>query len=170
MWKNIINNKIKSILNNGENTLETVNIHPGIMDNKLCQIMEKVDQKAKNMKDKESRLFFDEINTCLSLSLLTEIYINRTYNGKRFSDNIRLIGACNPYRKRKGNKEKCGLSRSNDNENELVYLVQPLPQSLLYYVFSFGSIIEEDEKNIYIVLLKNYSQKKKKFYMKLQEM
>ena len=127
MWKNIINNKIKSILNNGENTLEIVNIYPGITDNKLCQIMEKVDQKAKNMKDKELWLFFDEINTCLSLSLLTEIYINRTYNGKRFSDNIRLIGACNPYRKRKGNKEKYGLSRSNDNENELVYLVQPLP-------------------------------------------
>ena len=117
--------KLNQILNNGENTLEIVNIHPGITDDILCQIMEKVDQKAKNMKDKESRLFFDEINTCLSLSLLT--YINRTYNGKRFSDNIRLIGACNPYRKRKGNKEKCGLSRSNDNENELVYLVQPLP-------------------------------------------
>ena len=46
-------------------------------------------------------------------------------------------------------KEKCGLSRSRDNENELVYLVQPLPQSLLYYVFSFGSIDEEDEKKIY---------------------
>ena len=50
------------------------------------------------------------MNTCLSLSLLTEIFINRTYNGKSFSDNIRLIGVCDPYRKRKGNKEKCGLS------------------------------------------------------------
>ena len=35
---------------------------------------------------------------------------------------------------------------SDDNDNELVYLVQPLPQSLLYYVFSFGSIDDEDEK------------------------
>ena len=162
MWKNIINNKIKSILNNGENTLEIVNIHPGITDDILCQIMEKVDQKAKNMKDKELWLFFDEINTCLSLSLLTEIYINRTYNGKRFSDNIRLIGACNPYRKRKGNKEKYGLSRSNDNENELVYLVQPLPQSLLYYVFSFGSIDEEDEKKyIHSIIEKLFTKEEK---------
>ena len=84
------------------------------------------------------------MNTCLSLSLLTEIFINRTFNGNIIIDNIRLIGACNPYRKRKGNKEKFGLSRSNDNE--LVYLVQPLPQSLLYYVFSFGSIDDNDEK------------------------
>jgi hypothetical protein len=69
------------------------------------------------------------------MSLLTEIFINRTYNGNKLCDNIRLIGACNPYRKRKGEKEKCGLSKSDDNENELVYIVEPLPQSLLYYVF-----------------------------------
>jgi len=84
--------------------------------------------------------FFDEMNTSLSLSLLTEIFINRSYNSKKLSDNIRLIGACNPYRRRKGDKEKCGLSKSDDNDKELVYLVQPLPQSLLYYVFSFGRI------------------------------
>ena len=40
----------------------------------------------------------------------------------------------------------CGLSLSDDIDNELVYLVQPLPQSLLYYVFSFGSIDDDDEK------------------------
>ena len=140
--------KLNQILNNGESTLEIINIHPGITDDKLCQKMEEVDKKAESLKckNKELWVFFDEMNTCLSLSLLTEIFINRTYNGKKFNDNIRLIGACNPYRKRKGNKEKCGLSRPDDNESELVYLVQPLPQSLLYYVFSFGSIDEEDEK------------------------
>ena len=154
--------KLNQILNNGKSTLEIINIHPGITDDKLCRIMEKIDNKAKNMEDKELWVFFDEMNTCLSLSLLTEIFINRTYNGKKFSDNIRLIGACNPYRKRKGNKEKCGLSRPDDNENELVYLVQPLPQSLLYYVFSFGSIDEEDEKKyIYSIIEKLFNKEEK---------
>ena len=46
------------------------------------------------------------MNTCLSLSLLTEIFINKTYNGEKLSENIRLIGACNPYRKRKSFTEK----------------------------------------------------------------
>ena len=110
----------------------------------------------KNESD-ELWIFFDEMNTCLSMSLLTEIFINRTYNGKKLSDNIRLIGACNPYRKRRENKEKCGLSMSGDKENELVYLVEPLPQSLLYYVFSFGSIDEEDEKKyIYSIIEKSF--------------
>lgn len=52
---------------------------------------------------------------------------------------------------------------SDDNENELVYLVEPLPQSLLYYVFSFGSINDSDEKNIFIALLNHYFHQKKKF-------
>ena len=144
--KTMLITKLNQLLNNGVQTVEIIDIHPGINDEKLCDIMDKKDEIARKNKDKELWLFFDEINTCLSLSLITEIFINRTYGGKKISDNIRLIGACNPYRKRKGNKEKCGLTLSDDNDNELVYLVQPLPQSLLYYVFSFGSIDENDEK------------------------
>ena len=138
--------KLNQILNNGENKVEIINIHPGITDDKLCKIMDKKNEIAKKRKDEELWVFFDEINTCLSLSLLTEIFINRSYNGNILSDNIRLIGACNPYRKRKENHEKYGLSMSDDKDNDLVYLVEPIPQSLLYYVFSFGSIDEKDEK------------------------
>ena len=139
-------------------TLIIINIHPGITDKILCEYMEKVNKIAAK-DNKEIWLFFDEMNTCLSLSLLTEIFINRTYNEKPLCKNIRFIGACNPYRRRKDNKEKCGLSLSNDNEEELVYLVQPLPQSLLYYVFSFGSIDSEDEKKyIHSIIQKSFSK------------
>ena len=140
--------KLNQILNGGETTLKIINIHPGINDEVLCEKMDEANKEAEVYKEKGKVLwvFFDEINTCLSLSLITEIFINRNYNGKKVNDNIRLIGACNPYRKRKGNKEKCGLSISDDNDNDLVYLVHPLPQSLLYYVFSFGAINEIDEK------------------------
>ena len=54
---------------------------------------------------------------------------------------------------------------NDDNKNELVFLVQPFLQSLLYYVFSFGNINELDEKNIFIIFQKNHSQKKKNIYM-----
>ena len=139
-------------------SLIIINIHPGITDKILCDYMEKVNKIAEK-DNKEIWLFFDEMNTCLSLSLLTEIFINRTYNEKPLCKNIRIIGACNPYRRRKGNKEKCGLSLSNDNEEELVYLVQPLPQSLLYYVFSFGSIDSEDEKKyIHSIIQKSFTK------------
>ena len=158
--------KLNQILNNGETTLEIINIHPGINDEKLTKIMDSMNTKTKD-KNGDFWLFFDEINTCLSLSLITEIFINRTYNGIPLSDNIRLIGACNPYRKRKNKKEKCGLSLSDDNENELVYLVQPLPQSLLYYVFSFGSIDDEDErKYIHSIIEKSFLEEKEELMKK----
>ena len=150
--------KLNQILNGGKSTLKIVNIHPGINDEILYEKMKEANEEAEKM-DKELWVFFDEMNTCLSLSLLTDIFINRNCNGNKINDKIRLIGACNPYRRRKGNKEKCGLSMSDDNDNELVYLVQPLPQSLLYYVFSFGSINELDEKKyIHSIIEKLFTQ------------
>ena len=45
------------------------------------------------------------------------------------------------------------MSFPDDTDNDLVYMVEPLPESLLYYVFSFGSIDEEDEKKyIYSII------------------
>ncbi len=107
----------------------------------------KINEKAKNesKKNKELWVFFDELNTCDSLCLITEIFIKRSFNGLNLEENIRLIGACNPYRKKVKNKLKCGLSHPND-ENELIYLVNILPQSLMYYVFNFGSLEPEDER------------------------
>lgn len=71
-------------------------------------------------KDKEICVFINEMNTSLSLSLLTEKFIN-IYNGNIFIDNIRFIGVFNPFRKRKrkGKKEICRLSIPDDNESVL---------------------------------------------------
>ena len=145
-------------------TIHIINIHPGISDTTLCEHMELANKEAEELKKygKQLWVFFDEMNTCLSLTLLTEIFINREFNGNKVNENIRLIGACNPYRKRRKDKEKCGLSMSDDNDNELVYLVQPFPQSLLYYVYSFGSIDDIDEKKyIFSILEKSFTESEK---------
>ena len=135
--------KLNQLLNNGEETLVTLNIDPSYKDEKLLKKMNIINNMAK-ANNKEVWVFFDEINTCDSLALINEIFINRTYNGIKLENNIRLIGACNPYRKKKKNKNICGLTYPND-DNELVYLVNILPQSLFYYVFNFGSLEKENE-------------------------
>ena len=154
--------KLNQLVNNGKTTVEIINIHPGITDKKLCEIMKEKNEIAEKKINEELWIFFDELNTCLSMSLLTEIFINRTYNGNKLNDNIRLIGACNPYRRRAKNKEKCGLSMSDDNEEELVYIVEPLPQSLLYYVYCFGSLGDIDEKKyIHSIIEKLFTKEEK---------
>ena len=146
--------KLNQIINNGKKTLEIININPAITDVTLCKIMDEKNKIAQEQNE-ELWIFFDEINTCSYLSLITEIFINRTYNGKEINKNIRLIGACNPYRIKKCDKEICGLTFSDDNDNDLVYEVNPLPQSLLYYVFSFGSIDQNDEKRYIKSIIEN---------------
>ena len=71
--------------------MHIINIHPGITDEEITNIMRQMNDKTKYEKyqGKELWVFFDEINTCLK-------------------ENIRLIGACNPYRKRKESTERYG--------------------------------------------------------------
>ena len=89
MWKNSINKKLNQLLNNGEETLEIININPAINDKILIEKMEHVNEIAKTKN--ELWVFFDELNTCDSLALLTEIFINRTYEGAPLQDNIKII-------------------------------------------------------------------------------
>ena len=57
------------------------------------------------------------------------------------------------------------LTRESDKEDGLVYKVEKLPFSLLYYVFSFGSINEEDEKKyIYSIIEKLFKKHEKKLH------
>ena len=75
--------KLSQILNNGEKLVKIINIHPDITDEEIYNKMKEINKKAKlqeyinKEKDikKEIWVFFDEINTCFSFSLLTEIFI-----------------------------------------------------------------------------------------------
>ena len=162
--------KLSQILNKGEKVVEIINIHPGITDKYLCKKMEEMNKKAEDNKGKELWVFFDEINTCLSLSLLIEIFVNKTFNGKKLNNNIRLIGACNPYRRREKGMERCGYGRENINDKDLAYKVQPLPQSLLNYVFSFGNLNKDDEKEyIYSIIEKLFVEGEEKLHEATKE-
>ena len=158
--------KLSQILNNGEIKVRIINIRPDITEEDICKEMKRINEEAKCVKD-EIWIFFDDINTCQSLSLLTEIFNNRTYNGEKINENIRLIGAYTPYRKRKIYIKKYNITSDieNEKENELVYSVELLPQSLLYFVFNFGIIDEEDEKNyIYQMIEKLFSKEEQKLH------
>ncbi|XP_060590374.1 E3 ubiquitin-protein ligase rnf213-alpha-like [Ruditapes philippinarum] len=110
-------------------------------------------------------LFFDEANTTESIGLIKEIMCDKTMEGKPLNcKNLKFVAACNPYRKYPKEVitklEKAGLGyhvkaiQTKDRfgripMRRLVYRVQPLPQSLLPFVWDFGQLSTAVE-NLYI--------------------
>ena len=143
---------LATLYGGGEANWKKLQIHAGITDEKIIKFLEDVTQEVINEgREKEIIwIFFDEINTCNSLGLITEIMCNHTYLGKKISDNFVFLGACNPYRLLTKKMKESGLVYYNVKQknqlNNLVYTVNPLPHSLLNFVFDFGSLKPEDEK------------------------
>ena len=126
-------------------------IHAGITDENIVNFIETViEEENFNNNNDIVWIFFDEINTCNSLGLITEIMCNHTYLGKKIEERFVFLGACNPYRIMDNKMKESGLVYYNIKEknklNNLVYTVNPLPHSLLNFVFDFGSLQPEDEK------------------------
>ena len=105
------------------------------------------------------------------MGLLSEIFYNHSYYGNKLNEKLTFIAACNPYRLKSIKKSDidendfCLTSKdkkySYDPQQNLVYLVNPLPHSLLTSVFDFGHLSAEDEKkyikNIVKETLMNYN-------------
>ena len=102
--------------------------------------------------EQEIWLFFDEINTCDHLGLLTEILCHKQLKGIPLPQNVVCLAACNPYCKRTKSSHDIGLQermKESEEKSQLVYRVNPLPETMLNYVWDFGWLQERDE-NAYI--------------------
>ena len=192
--------KLSELKNDGDSSrMKILNIHAGTTDNDIIQFLQKTvipeaisiaesekEEKEKRMKinqffdETKIWVFLDEINTCKSMGLISELMCKHTYQGKSLPSNIVFIAACNPYRKRekKEDGKKAGLDINQAHKqlkhlnakeledinrkknSNLVYTVHPLPHSLLNFVFNFGSLEPEDEKNYIRSIIKEAINKK----------
>ena len=194
--------KLSEMKNNGDKKkMKILNIHAGTNDKDIVSFLyENVIPEAKEIANKEKEqkekyqnqhqffnetklwVFLDEINTCKSMGLISELMCKHTCQGKPLPSNIVFIAACNPYRQRenKGNKDanKFGLDViqahkqikflnakelediKRKRDSNLVYTVNPLPHSLLNFVFDFGSVKPKDEENYIRNIIKDALNKK----------
>ena len=156
-------------INFEEINMKVYNIHAGITDSDIIEWITK-----NNLLETENHgmieslcpkilVFFDEINTCNSMGLISEILCKHTMQGKKLKFNVIFIAACNPYRIDSSYTEKrqqIGLIKKGTHQNNtLVYRVNPLPFSLINFIFDFGNLTSEDEekyiKSILSEALKN---------------
>ena len=104
--------------------------------------------------EKKTIVFLDEINTTNALQFLTDLFTKHSLLGRKFNPNVRIIAACNPYRLLLNNKIEIGYNKERHKIRNLVYTVNPLPFSLINYIFDFGNLKGEYEKQ-YIQLFLN---------------
>ncbi|XP_022802189.1 uncharacterized protein LOC111339738 isoform X1 [Stylophora pistillata] len=126
------------------------NLHAGITEDQIIHFIQEVtkDALSAEMRKRSFWVFLDEINTCDHLGKINEMICHRTIRGKPLPSNLVFLSACNPYRLRHGTILTSGLSEkvSTDEYSRLVYRVNPLPETMIDYVWDYGSISPEDEK------------------------
>ncbi|XP_068731188.1 uncharacterized protein [Montipora capricornis] len=123
------------------------NFHAGITEDELVTFVSEREEEAKSGQDVWA--FLDEINTCEYLGTVNEMICHRTIKGKPLPPNLVFIAACNPYRLRpSGNISTAGLSGKTitDEYSKLVYRVHPLPETMIDFVWDYGSLSKEDER------------------------
>ena len=149
--------------------MEILNIHAGITDEEIVKFLfeekiidgvkyESIKQKAERLQKQEEEtekkymaqgqkyfkkklwVFLDEINTCNCMGLICELMTKHSCQGVPLPENIFFIGACNPYRYSSKSVENYALKVDGTKEKKLVYTVNPLPFSLLNFVFNFGNL------------------------------
>jgi hypothetical protein len=133
---------------------EIINFHAGITKEYILSRMTTIIDKAnlyllnENTKNTRCWVFLDEINTCDCLGLIADIICQRSLQGKPLPENIVIVAACNPYRFRSKQDKGIGLIKQR-TFNKLVYTVHAIPDTILDYVWDYGSLSNEDE-SIYI--------------------
>ncbi|CAG8741966.1 13224_t:CDS:2, partial [Dentiscutata heterogama] len=129
-----------------------LSLHAGVQEDQIHEFMETSTQHAKNG---QVWLFFDEINTCNHIGLLADLIAHRILSGRPIHWNIRLFAACNPYRLRKKSESSVGLEKNYQEQSKLVYQVHPLPNQILDYVWDYGILKPEDEREYIKIMVKS---------------
>ncbi|XP_076109129.1 E3 ubiquitin-protein ligase rnf213-alpha-like [Mytilus galloprovincialis] len=136
-------------------------VHGGTTTKDIIKKVRKAEEIAmENAEDHPNMftvLFFDEANTTEAIGVIKEIMCDKSLGGNpiQIHERLKIIAACNPYRKHKEELikklEQAGLGYHVDADKttdrlgrvpmrRLVYRVQPLPQSMLPLVWDFGQL------------------------------
>ncbi|ETO06596.1 hypothetical protein RFI_30799 [Reticulomyxa filosa] len=141
--------------------LQAIDVHSGFGRQELRNMIQKCLQKCKEAEQRgeskiEQWIFLDEINTSPDIGWFNELVCNRTVDGVQIAREIKIIAACNPYRKRKLSVEEDEFF-ANDELRNYVYRVHPLCETMKEYVWPFGRLSELDEQQ-YIVEMINQAK------------
>ena len=138
--------------------LLVLDVHGGTTPEDIIEIFATA-EKNRLVAKKPQYIFLDEVNACSHMGLICEVITRRSLHGNPIHDQIHILAALNPYRRRPPQAETFGLVYKHkkgsvvplvhDEMANLVYRVTPIPASLRDFVFDFGSL-EQDQERLYV--------------------
>jgi hypothetical protein len=141
--------------------LIVLDVHGGTS---AAEITDTVNQGvAKAIADRKQPVFvfLDEFNACDHVGLIRNIIVDRVVSGEALPSNLKVLGALNPYRKRPEVEGKImpGLvftmhQDDTDVMSQLVYRVNPVPDTLFEHVFDFGQLESHTEGDYIVSMVK----------------
>ncbi|OMJ88238.1 hypothetical protein SteCoe_9902 [Stentor coeruleus] len=140
--------------------LELVNVHSGTTYENIKEITFKYIEEGRKTPDKRFWVFFDEFNTSDCIGVISNLMVDRKFEGKEIPSNVYFLAACNPYRLKSTKfemREDLGLQKGlkyRQVSSGLMHIVKPLPYKILEFVSDFGSL-KNSELHKYTVLILN---------------
>lgn len=106
-------------------------LHPGIKEEQLIEFMAPILQLARDMKNTEIVVFFDEVNTASCLGLFKEMFMDGTLHSQTIPKNIFFTAAINPSKE---------VQQTAAQIYRTDYTVHQLPQALKCLQVSYGPL------------------------------
>ncbi len=154
-----------------DDEMEIFRIHAGVTSEQIIKRMNKYSRKSLQCLEQNKRLwiFLDEFNTTPNIGLIKEITCERTLLGESLPDNMVLLGACNPQRRKKDKKisdnsigikkDLYEMQRLKDSLGiSLLYTVVPIPETMLEYVWDYGYLDDDIERKYIQTMLNTCEQ------------
>ncbi|XP_046568818.1 uncharacterized protein LOC124277192 isoform X1 [Haliotis rubra] len=126
------------------------NIHAGVEESDIVDFVLESNAFALSNMNESVWVFLDEINTCNHLGLINDILCHHCCQGNILAPNLIAMAACNPYKLRTEESIfTAGLDNKvlPDEQSKLVYRVNPLPESMIDYIWDYGSLSKTDEES-----------------------
>eukprot|EP00796_Vickermania_ingenoplastis_P001552 gene1552-937_t len=138
---------------------EPINVHAALSPHEIAKTMHRCVARAKRLrilaeipmfKEFESAkvcVFLDEFNTASCMGLMKEIIQDHSFYGEALPENLSIIAACNPHRKRLKPAFMPQQTVEQDDEWAAVhYNVRQLPPALQEMTWTYGALTDEQEK------------------------
>lgn len=122
-----------------------INVHAGFNEKVIAEKVEAFRSLAEG--NKRVWVFFDEFNTTEEMGLISEIIMERSFEGEPLPANLVFLAVCNPYRQREEKALKMrsvGIEKYSEKKkgDGLLYKVLPPAMSMVEVMWNYQDLTE----------------------------